>query len=52
MEARGINMLHWLPSTIKSQPGRVLDDLRGAIQSGYLRPPLPITAGPEHLIAR
>lgn len=44
MEARGINMLHWLPSTIKSNPGTVLDDLRGAIRSGRLRPPLPIKA--------
>lgn len=46
MEARGINMLHWLPSTIKSKPGSVLDDLRGAIRSGCLRPPLPIKAVP------
>jgi hypothetical protein len=46
MEARGINMLHWLPSTIKSKPGSVLDDLRGAIRSGCLRPPLPVKAVP------
>jgi hypothetical protein len=46
MEARGINVLHWLPSTIKTRPVRVLDDLRAALNSGHLRPPLPITAVP------
>jgi hypothetical protein len=46
MAARGINMLHWLPSTIKTSPARVLDDLRIALNSGNCRPPLPITADP------
>ena len=46
MAARGINMLHWLPSTIKTSPARVLDDLRIALDSGNCRPPLPITAVP------
>lgn len=46
MEARGINMLHFLPSTLKSEPRTVLADLRGAIQSGYNNPPLPVIAVP------
>src|ERR1700751_3500640 len=31
MEAAGIHVLHWLPSTIKAEPGRVIADLRAAI---------------------
>ena len=46
MTAAGINMLHWLPSTIKAEPGRVIGDLRNAIAAGRKRPPLPIRAVP------
>jgi len=46
MEAHGIHLLHWLPSTIRTGPDQVLRDLRGALESGCRRPPLPITAVP------
>jgi hypothetical protein len=46
MEAAGIHMLHWLPSTIKSKPGRIIADLRDAIAAGNERPELPIRAVP------
>lgn len=46
MEAAGIHMLHWLPSTIKTKPRQVIDDLRNAIAAGHKRPPLPIKAVP------
>ena len=38
--------LHWLPSTIKAEPGRVIADLRTAIAAGNKCPPLPIEAIP------
>jgi hypothetical protein len=44
MEAAGIHMLHWLPSTIKAEPGKVIADLRDAIAAGNKCPPLPIRA--------
>jgi hypothetical protein len=46
MEAAGIHVLHWLPSTIKSDPRRVIADLRSAIAAGNKCPPLPIQAIP------
>jgi hypothetical protein len=46
MEAAGIHALHWLPSTIKAEPRRVIADLRDAIAAGIKRPPLPIRAIP------
>src|SRR3984957_5468844 len=46
MEASGINMLHFLPSTLRSKPPTVLRDLRGAIKAGNSKPPLPIVAIP------
>jgi len=46
MEAAGIRVLHWLPSTIKGEPGRVIADLRAAIAIGNKCPPLPIRAVP------
>lgn len=46
MEAAGIHMLHWLPSTIKAEPARVIGDLRNAIAEGSKRPRLPIRAVP------
>jgi hypothetical protein len=48
MEAAGIHMLHWLPSTIKAKPGRIVADLRDAIAAGNERPELPIRAVPPH----
>jgi hypothetical protein len=48
MEAAGIHMLHWLPSTIKAEPHKVIADLRAAIEIGNKRPPLPIRAIPPH----
>ena len=48
MEAAGIHVLHWLPSTIKAEPHRVISDLRAAIEAGNNRPPLPISAIPPH----
>jgi hypothetical protein len=46
MEAAGIHVLHWLPSTIKADPHRVIADLRDAIAAGNKCPPLPIKAIP------
>lgn len=46
MEAAGIHVLHWLPSTIKAEPQRVIADLRNAIAAGNNCPPLPIKAIP------
>ena len=42
MESYGINVQHWLPSVIATESRTVLADLRGAIDSGSKRPPLPI----------
>jgi hypothetical protein len=39
--ANGINLLHFLPSTVKSKPSTVIANLRGAIRNGNARPPLP-----------
>jgi hypothetical protein len=44
MEAAGIRVLHWLPSTIKTDPHRVIADLRAAIAAGNECPLLPIKA--------
>lgn len=46
MEAHSINVLHFLPSTLKRQASTVIADLRGAIESGKSAPPLPIVALP------
>jgi hypothetical protein len=46
MQAYGINMLHFLPRTLKRDQATVLADLRGAIDKGNRRPPLPIIAIP------
>lgn len=48
MEAHGINLLHFLPSTLKRKSPTVVVDLRGAIESGNSAPPLPIVAIPAH----
>jgi hypothetical protein len=46
MEACGVNTLHFSPGTLKRKSATVLADLRGAIDSGKRRPPLPIKAVP------
>jgi hypothetical protein len=46
LAAHGINLLHFLPSTLKQQSPAVIADLRGAISRGNNRPPLPIMAIP------
>jgi hypothetical protein len=46
MEAAGIHVLHWLPSTIKADPRLVIADLRSALAAGNKCPPLPIKAIP------
>jgi hypothetical protein len=48
MEAAGIHVLHWLPGTIRSEPRRVIADLRAAIAAGNKCPTLPIRAVPPH----
>jgi hypothetical protein len=50
MEAHGINLLHFLPSTLKRKSPTVVADLRGAIESGNSAPPLPIVAIPAHAL--
>jgi hypothetical protein len=47
MAAHGINVLHFLPDTVKSEPSTVIRNLRGAIRSGSAQPPLPIVAKPS-----
>jgi len=42
MERFGVNVQHWLPSVISDEPGVVLCDLSGALESGYQRPVLPL----------
>ena len=46
MEASGINTLHFSPRALKRESATVLTDLRGSIESGNRRPPLPITSIP------
>lgn len=46
LEAENINLLHFLPSTIRQRPDIVVRDLRRAIESGRRRAPLPIIAVP------
>jgi hypothetical protein len=46
MAQQGINMLHFMPSTLKREPSVVSINLRGAINRGNAQPPLPITAIP------
>jgi hypothetical protein len=46
MAQQGINVLHFMPSTLKREPSVVSINLRGAINRGNAQPPLPITAIP------
>ena len=47
MAAHGINLLHFLPKTLKSDPSTVVANLRGAIKSGRAQAPLRIVAKPS-----
>jgi hypothetical protein len=47
MAAHGVNVLHFLPDTVKTEPSTVVRSLRGAIRSGTARPPLLIVAKPS-----
>ncbi|HEY5400385.1 MAG TPA: type IV toxin-antitoxin system AbiEi family antitoxin domain-containing protein [Trebonia sp.] len=47
MAAHGINVLHFLPDTVKTDPSTVIRNLRGAIRTGSARPPVPIVAKPS-----
>ncbi|HEY1699558.1 MAG TPA: hypothetical protein VGG75_07585 [Trebonia sp.] len=46
MQAAGINLLHFLPRTLRADSGTVVADLRRAIEAGRRRPPLSIIAIP------
>ena len=47
MSAQGILVLHFSPRRIRSDGANVTAELRSAIESGRLRPPLPIRAVPS-----
>lgn len=47
LAAHGVNMLHFVPSALKREPAAILSNLRGAIERGNARPPLPIHALPQ-----
>ncbi len=47
MAAHGINVLHFLPGTVKNEPTAVIRNLRGAVRAGSARPPVPIVAKPS-----
>jgi hypothetical protein len=47
MAAHGINVLHFLPDTVKNDPSAVIRNLRGAIRSGGARPAALIVAKPS-----
>jgi hypothetical protein len=47
LAAHGVNVLHFLPDTVKTDPGTVIRTLRGAIRNGAARPPLTIVAKPS-----
>jgi hypothetical protein len=47
MAAHGINVLHFLPDTVKNDPTAVIRNLRGAIRSGAARPAALIVAKPS-----
>jgi len=42
MTAAGVNVLHWQPKTIQSEPRTVISELREALRIGASRPTLPI----------
>lgn len=47
MESAGINLLHFLPGTLRQKSPKVIARLRGAIAAGNSRPPLPVTTRPS-----
>jgi hypothetical protein len=49
MQAESINMMHFLPSTLREDPDTVVRDLRKAIEAGNLRAPLPVKSAPARL---
>jgi hypothetical protein len=46
MQAAGINLLHYLPRTLRADSGTVVADLRRALKAGRGRPPLSIITIP------
>jgi hypothetical protein len=46
MAAAGIILLHVPPRQIRSEPAQVVEMIRGALERGRMRPPLPIRATP------
>lgn len=46
MQREDVNLLHFLPRTLRRERKTVLSDLRGAIAKGETRKPLPIVAIP------
>jgi very-short-patch-repair endonuclease len=46
--AHGVLMLHFKPARIAKDPAGILAELRGALNQGNRRPPLPIIALPPH----
>ena len=47
MTAHGIFVLHFTPKQIKTEPRRIVAELRSAIQEGRRRPPLSIRTMPH-----
>jgi hypothetical protein len=46
MEKLGINVLHFTPRQLRQESPLVVDRIRGALEKGRLRPPLPIRTIP------
>jgi hypothetical protein len=50
MAKAGINVLHWLPWSIRKESRTVIAELRDALREGRSRPPLPILTMPSALM--
>jgi hypothetical protein len=48
MRAHGINVLHFTPRQIRTQPAQVIAILKAALDNAESRPPLPVRARPAH----
>jgi very-short-patch-repair endonuclease len=48
MRAHGINVLHFTPRQIRTQPAQVIAILKAALANAGSRPPLPVRARPAH----
>jgi hypothetical protein len=46
MAAAGIILLHFPPRQIRSEPAQVVEMIRGTLERGRMRPPLPIRTIP------